>query len=819
MVTSRQAESFGGLLQRYRAAAGLSQEELADRAGLSRRGISDLERGVRRSPYPATVRRLAAALGLAEADRRVLLGAARTSSSAAVASAVSNPDASRNLPVERTSFVGRAYETVAIRRQLAGTRLLTLTGPGGSGKTRLAVQVAGELVDSFADGVFFVPLAPLADPTLIPATIAQVLGVRETGGRSHFDELKECLRTKQTLLVLDNFEHLLAAAPLVGEMLDDCPGLSALITSRTLLRLAREHVFEVPPMPAPEPGGEADLEASMRYDAVRLFVERARAAQHNFALTASNARSVTEICRHVDGLPLAIELAAARTRLFEPGALIRQLSNRLDLLTNGPRDGPSRHQTLRSALTWSYELLMPAERRLFERLAVFAGGFTLHAAEAVADADGSLGISTLDALASLVDQSLLNIIQLEEQPVEPRFVLLETMREFAMERLVATGDVLDTRTRHSEYFRALAESVQPRLQGPLQAESLTRLDPEHDNLRAALSWCIAQRHEEHALRFSTALMRYWQMRGHITEGRERMSEVLGIGVPGAGGAIDSHSALRANALDAAGFLSWLQLDNAVAQPLYEQSLMIRRTIEDRQGIASCLNHLGNVARDRGETGEACRLYEESAAILRELGNRRGLAVVLSNLGEVTQFARDCAAAQSFYSDSLAIGYELEDGWCIGNSIQGLADVAQQQGNYEVARQLYEQSLAMVIDVKDRSGIPARLEGFAGLAAADNRLERAVRLAGAAARLRASVGGPRRPPEEELFRLWMRPTEALSHPAAEAAWAEGQAMSDEQVVAYALEPETGHAQPTLRVIASDRRVDPPNLASAKSRRLH
>jgi len=806
MVTSRQAGSFGVLLQRYRAAAGLSQEELADRAGLSRRGISDLERGVRRSPYPATVRRLAAALGLAEPDRIVLLGAARTSNGAAVASAVGNADVLHNLPVQRTSFVGRAHETAAIRRQLASTRLLTLTGPGGSGKTRLAVQVAGKLVDSFADGVFFVPLAPIADPALIPATIAQAVGVREAVGRSVLDELKERLRTKQTLLVLDNFEHLIAAAPLVGEMLDACPRLSALVTSRTLLRLAREHVFDVPPMPAPAPTVEADLEATMHYDAVKLFVERARAAQHNFALTTGNARSVAEICRHLDGLPLAIELAAARARLFEPGALMGQLSNRLGLLTNGPRDGPARHQTLRSALTWSYELLMPAERRLFERLAVFAGAFTLPAAEAVADADGSLATSMLDALASLVDQSLLNITQREGEPVEPRFVLLETIREYAMERLVATGGELGMRTRHSEYFLALAESAQPRLQGPLQAESLTRLDPEHDNLRAALSWCTAQRHEEHAFRFGSALLRYWQMRGHITEGRERLTEVLGLA--GAGGSIDSHSAIRANALDAAGFLSWLQGDIAVAQTLYEQSLVIRRTIGDRRGIASCLNHLGNVARDRSDNADARRLYEESMAILGELGDRRGMAVVLNNLGEVAQYARDCPAAQSFYAEGLAIGYDLEDGWCIGNSIQGLADVAQLQGDYQVARQLYEQSLAMVIDVKDRSGIPARLEGFAGLAAADNRLERAVRLAGAAAKLRVSVGAPRRPPEEELFRLWMQPTEhGLSEAAAEAAWAEGQAMSDEQVVAYALQPETGNGQPTLHVIASDRREDP------------
>jgi tetratricopeptide (TPR) repeat protein len=409
-------------------------------------------------------------------------------------------------------------------------------------------------------------------------------------------------------------------------------------------------------------------------------------------------------------------------------------------------------------------------------------------------------------LASLADQSLLNITHREGERVEPRFVLLETIREYAMEQLRATGDELGTRTRHSEYFLALAESTQPRLQGPLQAESLTRLDPEHDNLRAALSWCIAQRHEEHAFRFGNALLRYWQMRGHITEGRERMAEVLGL--VGAGGSIGSNSATQANALNAAGFLSWLHGDIAVAETLYEQSLVIRRTIGDRKGIASCLNNLGNVARDRGDNAEARRLYEESMAILGELGDRRGVAVALNNLGEAAQYARDCEAAHSFYAESLAIGYDLDDGWCISNSIQGLADVALQQGDFQLARQLYEQSLEIVIDVKDRSGIPARLEGFAGLAAADNRLERAVRLAGAAAKLRASVGGPRRPPEEELFRLWMQPTQhGLSEAAAEVAWAEGQAMSDDQVVAYALQPETGNGQPTLRVIASDRQVDP------------
>ena len=413
--------------------------------------------------------------------------------------------------------------------------------------------------------------------------------------------------------MLDNFEHLLASARLVGDLLDACPRVSVLVTSRTVLRLAREHVFEVPPLAMPDPNQAADLKAVRKYESIRLFCERAQAVQADFVLTTKNVGAVANICRRLDGLPLAIELAAARVRLFTPRALLGRLSHGLDLLTGGARDVPVRHQTLRGAIAWSYELLAPAEQRLFERLAVFAGGCTLQAAEAVANVDGQLEITVLDGLASLIDQSLVR--RLDGEFEEARFGLSESIREYAADRLVTSGDYPAMQRWHATHFLALAEDADA-AQGTQQARWLELLELEHDNFRAALDWCTEHGQAEHGLRLAGALWRFWQVRGHMGEGRKRLTDVLGLGEAGGGSA--TWTAVRATALNAAGSLAGRQGDYGAARTLHEQSLAIRRELGDWQGIAFSLNNLGNIAMDEGDYASARSLHQESLAI-RELG--------------------------------------------------------------------------------------------------------------------------------------------------------------------------------------------------------
>jgi tetratricopeptide (TPR) repeat protein len=616
-------------------------------------------------------------------------------------------------------------------------------------------------------------------------------------------------------------------------------------------------------MAMPDPKQAADLKTVGEYEAIRLFCQRAKAVQADFALTAKNVGAVANICRRLDGLPLAIELAATRVRLFTPRALLGRLSRSLDLLTGGARDVPVRHQTLRGAIAWSYDLLTGAEQRLFERLAVFAGGCTLEAAEAVANADGRLGISVVDGLAALIEQSL--VLRLEGELEEARFGLWETIHEYASGRLVATGEDQTTYERHVAYFLALAEMAKPHLRGPQQAGWLERLELEHDNLRAALRWCVEQGEVERGLRLGGALSRFWEVRGHLSEGRERLMDVLGLG---AGMDSGRRTAARATALNGAGSLAWRQGDYGAARSQLGESLMIRRELGDRQGIASSLNNLGNVATHQGDYAVARSLHEESVAISREVGDRRGIASSLVNLGRVAHHQGDYAAARSLHEeslanfrevgdrrgiamslinlgevaddqgdhtparsmleDSLAIFRELGDQHGIAISLSNLGRVAHHQGDYAAARSLHEQSLAIFREVGDRLGVASSLnnlgfvakdqgdstaaqrlleegmalarelgdpvliaqvlDGFAGVAATQGQGGRALRLSGVAARLRESIGAPLSPTEQESLQRKLRlARHLLGDDAGAAAWAEGQAMSEEQAMAYALGP--------------------------------
>jgi predicted ATPase/class 3 adenylate cyclase len=562
---------------------------------------------------------------------------------------------SHNLPAQPTPLLGRERELEALGTLLRReeVRLVTLTGPGGTGKTRLGFQVAAELLDDFPDGVFFVDLAPITDPGLVTSTIAQTLGVREAGSQPLLNNLKACLREKQLLLLLDNFEQVLAAAPLVADLLAAAPRLKVLVTSRALLRLRGEKSFPVPPLTAPPAvdgqwlrvdgpaksktgilSGPSTMHhrlaqrapAISQYPAVELFIQRARDAQPDFAVTNENAPAVAEICHRLDGLPLAIELAAARIRLFPPRAMLPRLGSRLKLLIAGARDLPARQQTLRSAIAWSYDLLEPAEQKLFRRLAVFVGGCSLEAAEAVGSAGGDLEIDVVDGAEALVSQHLLQ--QREGADGEPRFGMLETIREYGLEQLEASGEAEAIRRQHRDWYLALAEHAERGLYGENQTGWFDRLEREHDNLRAALAWTRAQGQSEEGLRLGRALKEFWYVRGYLAEGREQLAKLLAL--PGA----EVRTAARAKALHGAGGLANRQLELGPARALLEENLALFRDLGDQGNIARALRILGEVACGRGDYEEARAFIEESLAILRELGDKDSLGLSLYYLATV-----------------------------------------------------------------------------------------------------------------------------------------------------------------------------------------
>jgi predicted ATPase len=460
-------------------------------------------------------------------------------------------DHPHNLPHQPTVLLGRERELGEIEALLRreDVQLVTLTGPGGVGKTRLALQAAADLLEVFPDGAFFVDLAPLVDPALVPSTVASALGVREEGGRPVLEVLIAFLRSRRFLLVLDNFEHLLPASPLVSDLLRTCPGVKILATSRAPLHLRGEREYPVPTLAVPDPNRREPVPELIHYEAVRLFAERAQAAKPDFALTDENAAAVVEICRRLDGLPLAIELAAARIKLLPPQALLERLGDHLKVLTGGARDAPARQQTLRDAIAWSHDLLSSHEQTLFRRLAVFAGGCTLETVEAVAIAAGDLDI--LEGMGSLVDESLLR--QAEDAGGEPRYTLLETVREFSLDRLTVSGEERLIRSRHAAYFAGLAESLQPDIDGPEQVRTAAALGAEQDNLRAAIAWAIEQLDAETALRLTGNLWGFWLVRSRQTEGRDWLERSLAV--PG-----DAPPNTRLEALFAAGMFARQQGD-------------------------------------------------------------------------------------------------------------------------------------------------------------------------------------------------------------------------------------------------------------------
>ncbi|MFQ5874043.1 MAG: tetratricopeptide repeat protein, partial [Dehalococcoidia bacterium] len=725
-----------------------------------------------------------------------------------------------NLPIPLTRFIGREKELDSAQKRLLNdeVRLLTLTGPGGIGKTRLGLQVAADLLDHFEDGAYFVDLAPLSDPGLVVSTIAQTLGVREAEDQPLFDLLKESLWNRQMLLLLDNFERVVAAAPQVVELLEACPQLKLLVTSREALHVRGEHEFSVPPLGLPEPDDRRSLaiERLTQYEAVRLFIERVVAVKPDFEVTRENGPTIAEICARLDGLPLAIELAAARIKLLSPQALLERLGSRLKLLTGGARDLPARQRTLRDTIDWSYDLLDASEKILFERLSVFVGGGTLEAAEVVCSEAN--GLDVLDGLASLVDKSLLH--QQEEQAEgEPRFLMLETIREYGLECLEASGEAEATRRTHADYYLALAEAVEPELEGPEQGKWLDRLEAEHDNLRAALEWFKQSGEAEAELWLAGAMWGFWYVRGYVSEGRRWLEGALKRGS-------GASALVRAQALNNAGGLVWRQGDLGRAAELFEESLTLYQELGDKWGIADSLSNLGVIVRQQGDLEQAVELFEESLALDQELGNKQGIAISLLSLGNVVVEQgnyeraaelfeeglalsrelgdkRDIAAsltnlggvaveqgdlgwAAELFEESLALDQELGDKEGIASSLSGLGEVARHQGDLGQAVELFEESLTLYRELGDKRGSTECLEGLAGLTCARGQPERAARLFGAAEALCEAIGAPLSPADRADYDRDVSTVHAgLDEEAFAAAWAEGRAMTLEQAIAYAL----------------------------------
>jgi predicted ATPase len=680
-----------------------------------------------------------------------------------------------NLPLQLTSFVGRSDEIAETIRLLGEHRLVTLTGPGGTGKTRLALEVAAELLPSFSDGAFFVDLAPIVDPDQVCPAICESLGVREEPGSDLIDTLVNRLATRTLLLVLDNFEHLLEGASLVDEVLGRVADVRVLATSRTRLGLYGEQEQLVPPLRLPDPRHPPDLEALSRYEAAALFIDRARAARSQFAVTTENAPAVAEICARLDGLPLAIELAASRIKVLPPDAILSRLRQSLDLLAAGARNIPERQRTLRGTIEWSYGLLDKPERRLFARLSVFVGGVDLEAAEAVANPDGDLGADILDGLASLIDRSLVR--QSETEAGEPRFGMLETIREYARDRCDLEWDGEATRRRHAYHFLALAEASEPHLTGEDQVTWLDRLDRDHENIQAALRWAIDAGEADRGMRAAAAVWRFWHLRGHVTAGRAWLERLLAF--PG------GRTAVRAKAEDAAGSLSYWQADVPASERHYREALAISRELGDRHGIAQATYDLAFVPLLRGSgLEEGGRLLHEAIELYQELGDEDGMAKAKGDMGLYLMMKGDYRAALSLLEEFLSLARERGEPFRLVDGLIRVADAHRGLGNHDRARRGYLEALDVAERTNTPGGVAAALQLMASVDADRGDHRRAMRLFGAGMAIAESIGDTGATAPFQFADPVGDARKAIGDEATDRALAEGRAMSRDQAVAYA-----------------------------------
>ena len=722
-----------------------------------------------------------------------------------------------NLPKPKTSLVGREREISEVEGTLSATRLLTLTGTGGSGKTRLALEVARDLAGSYADGVWLVELAPLSEPELVVQEVAGTLGVQEQPGRLPLENLLEALGDKEMLLLMDNCEHLIGAvARLARALLDSCPRVRLLATSRKRLGVMGELILLVPSLSVPGAGEKPTVEELEAYESARLFADRAQEAHPGFRLTPENARAVARVCVGLEGMPLAIELAAARVGMLSAGQISERLGQSLDLLSRGGRTADRRHRTLRAALEWDYRLLSGGEQALFGRLSVFAGGFTLEAAETVGALGGIGEKEVLELLTTLVEKSLVMAEESWERGARHR--LLEPVRQYASEKLAESGEEEDIRHRHARHFLTMAEEAEPQLKGPRQAEWLDRLEAERDNFRTALSWSLG-RDGDLGARMAGALSLFWYTRGYLSEGRTYLEAAASSDAAGA--------TVRARALAGLGWIAEPQGDYGRARAAYEESLRLYRRSDDRRGVANAMGDLGSLALDRGDYERATSLLEESLSLHRKLGrgedvigildslgvlasargdpersmsyfsealilsrgtgNVRRTAVSLGNLGITTLVHGDPEQATVLLDESLALFRGIGDNSNIAVSLMDSALAALARGDHGRVLALCEESLGLLRKAGDRQHIADCLEIMAG--GAGGAARKAARLWGAAEALREEMGVPLQPENRKVLDPWIAAVRSgLGEAAWRAALAEGRAMLPEQAIEYSLSPE-------------------------------
>jgi len=816
--------SFGEWLKRQRKASGLTQEQLAMQVGCSAIAIRKIEAEQRR-PSAQIAERLAHIFNVSPDDQKHFLRFARGGLKSAPAESIkdapwraTNAPVRANLPATVTSLIGREKEIAEVREYLEreDIRLVTLVGPPGIGKTRLSLEAARASLSNFPDGVFFVALAPLNDPSLVAPAILQALGYVEAINQSASKQLMDGIGDNRILLVLDNCEHLIEeVAPLASELLSACSRLNILVTSRESLRVPGEWLYPVPALDVPKERSLIDMETIPRFPALTLFAERARAVRPDFALDAGNVRAVASICAQLDGLPLAIELIATRIRLMSPQVLLERMTDQFVLSADGMRAVSARQKTLNNAIGWSYNLLPPEEQKFFAHLSVFSGGWTLESAQAICDGD-VLSLTNSIMMKSLIMANLVS-------GHETRYRFHETICQYAREKLRTSGEMKMLCLRHLTFFAGMVAEAERSFKGSDQALWYNRLDNEQDNLRAALTWFEGIENAELRLRFAAGLWRYWKNRGHIREGRVHLKYILESLPPGS----PRQTSAYARALTASGSLAYYEGDMSYSEESRKEALAIFRNLDDKTGIADCLNGLGNTAISQGNYDSSRGFYEESLMIRKELEDKWGVARLFGNLGLLAYFQTDyvqarslhlesltlfrelgddegvvnelvnlgdvfycqgeLSTASSFYEESAMIARKLNDQWGLAYAIKGMADVVFEQGDFSTASSLYGECITVFQKGADYIGLPFAFESIAALACAKNKLEAAARIFGVADAFRKSTNSPLPPPNYDTYQMNLSILRQRLDPGKfDFAWTEGRAMTLDEAVAYALE---------------------------------